>query len=504
MRDQLTKRPTRLILLVAATTAILLLFTLVENHPALFANTTLLGAILALEIALVGLSRFEELFLPLLIGTFLWAGSLVPFYATAMSLRWLFLGIGAFGGFVIWIRRPGPRHFGPFHLVALFCVLSAIVSALVSEVPRTALLKVLSLFLLFLYASSGARIAIAGREKKFISGLVLGCEGLVYFSALCYFVLDFRVFGNPNSLGAVIGMVAIPVLLWAALAADTRGLKQRRFFALIVCGALLYLSNSRASILSAAVVFLVSTVALRRHRLLLQCTFIYICVLSLMAVAAPSHLGELLSSVSGRIIYKAQGASHGVFGSRLSPWAETLSVVKRHPWVGSGFGTSELGDRRPFLDASSVYTAEGTEREHGSSYFALAEYVGILGVAPFALLILILIRALARVYKWIRKTRSPHHYCLPFALIVIAGLVHACFEDWLFAVGSYLCVLFWFSAFVLMDMIPEAERERSVALFHKRYGLLASLVPVSNSRADRSLHNDSRNLRTTSAPRNAY
>jgi O-antigen ligase len=480
MREKLMKQRNRLILLLLGMMAIPLLFTLVERHPALFANTTLMGAILALQIALVGLGHFEEVFFPLLMAIFLWAGSFLPFYSTAMSLRWLFLGIGALGGFIIWIKRPRSRHFGYFHLVALFCVTSALISAAVSEVPRTALLKVCSLFLLFLYASAGARAAIAGREKQFVGAFVLACEAFTYLSAFCYFVLGFGVFGNPNSLGAVIGMVVIPVLLWAALAADTRGLKQRRFFALIVCCALLYMSSSRASILSAAVVFLVSTVALRRHRLLFQCTLISVFFFALMAVAAPSRLGELLSSVSGRIIYKEQGASHGVFGSRLSPWAETLSVVRRHPWVGSGFGTSELGDRRPVLDASSVYTTEGTNREHGSSYFALAEYMGILGVAPFALLILILIRALARVYNWIRKTRSPHHYCLPFALIVIAGLVHACFEDWLFAVGSYLCVLFWFSAFVLMDMIPEVERERSVALFHERPGLLASPVPLSN------------------------
>src|SRR5208282_1633139 len=97
-----------------------------------------------------------------------------------------------------------------FHLVASLCVLSALVSAMVSEVPKTALLKVVSLFLLFLYASSGARVAIAGREHKFVSGLVLACELLVYVSAACYFVLGFGDFGNPNALGAIIGVAVVP------------------------------------------------------------------------------------------------------------------------------------------------------------------------------------------------------------------------------------------------------------------------------------------------------
>src|SRR5271169_4362151 len=109
MRDRL-----QLILLPLGMMALLALFFLVERRPGLFANTTYLGASLALQIALVGLTHFEEVFFPLLMGTFLWAGSMLPFSEAGNSLRWLFLGVGALGGFVIWIKSPRPRHFGPF------------------------------------------------------------------------------------------------------------------------------------------------------------------------------------------------------------------------------------------------------------------------------------------------------------------------------------------------------------------------------------------------------
>jgi O-antigen ligase len=422
----------------------------------LFANVTVLGAILALQVSLVALGHFQKAFFPLLMGTFLWAGSALPLYGTATSLRWLFLAVGALGGFVMWIQSPRTRHFGAFHLIASFCVVSAVVTAVVSEVPKTSLLKVASLFLLFLYGSSGARLAVVGREKKFVDGLVLASEVFVYFSSVCYFVLSSNVFGNPNALGAVIGVAAFPILLWAASVAETRGLRQRRFFALVLCGGLLYVSNSRASILGAAVVILVFTVAVRQQRLLLQCAFLSVFFLTVMAVVNPSHVDELVSSFTGRIIYKEQGTVHGVFGSRLSPWNETYTVVKRHPWFGSGFGTSELGDRRPGAESSSIYTTEGTNREHGNSYLALAEYLGMLGAVPFVILLLMLFRAVLRVFRWMRKTANPYHYCIPFALVVMAGLVHAFFEDWLFAVGSYLCVFFWVSAFVLLDLLPDA------------------------------------------------
>jgi hypothetical protein len=33
-------------------------------------------------------------------------------------------------------------------------------------------------------------------------------------------------------------------------------------------------------------------------------------------------------------------------------------------------------------------------------------------------------------------------------------MVHAFFEDWLFAVGYYICVFFWALAFILLDFAP--------------------------------------------------
>jgi succinate dehydrogenase hydrophobic anchor subunit len=86
--------------------------------------------------------------------------------------------------------------------------------------------------------------------------------------------------------------------------------------------------------------------------------------------------------------------------------------------------------------------------------------MGLLGILPFLFLLLMLIRASARVFAWMRRTGSPYNYAVPFALIVVAGLVHAIFEDWLLAVGSYLCVFFWVAAFLLMDCASEINADR--------------------------------------------
>jgi len=92
-------------------------------------------------------------------------------------------------------------------------------------------------------------------------------------------------------------------------------------------------------------------------------------------------------------------------------------------------------------------------REHGSSYLAILEWQGLLGVAPFLALVLAVALNAGEVVLWVRRTGNAFSPALPFALVVIAGLVHAAFEDWLFAVGYYLCVFFWSLAFVLNDFV---------------------------------------------------
>src|SRR5258708_17322761 len=101
-----------------------------------------------------------------------------------------------------------------------------------------------------------------------------------------------------------------------------------------------------------------------------------------------------------------------------------MAVVKKHPWFGSGFGTSNLGELRPDLNESSVYTVEGTNREHGNSYLAMAEYMGLLGSIPFLVLLLMVFRGVVRICVWMRRTGNLYHPCVPFVLVVIAGLVH--------------------------------------------------------------------------------
>ena len=98
------------------------------------------------------------------------------------------LAVGALLGLAVYLKNH-IQTFKLFHLVALFCVLSALVSASVSAYPDESLLKAVSFLLLFVYAAAGARTEVPREPVRFFNALVLGVEILVWVSALLYFDL---------------------------------------------------------------------------------------------------------------------------------------------------------------------------------------------------------------------------------------------------------------------------------------------------------------------------
>ena len=457
--------PTKILLPVVAATVVLGVFW-TWSHPAHFSNVEFLGTILFLELLLFFGWHFQRLFFAGVILSFLFAGTAVPWQAAFNVGRWVVLGFGATLGFVAWMRGS-QRNFGPIHLVAAFCVLAAGVSAIVSEYPTVAIAKTASLFLLFLYGSAGARVAVLGREEKFFRGLVLAVEVVVYLSAICYFALGLKVFGNPNSLGAAMGIGAFPVLLWAWLNGKKTA-RARMFFALFLCSGLLLFSLARAAILAAACVALVLCISLREYKLLLKGTAILLLGMSAMAILAPSFFDGEVTEFSDAVIYKGHRAE-GILGSRRSPWDAAMTGIEAHPFFGSGFGTSPTGEDPGFAVGKYQSTSE-ISREHGSSYLTIASWVGLLGLVPFLALLLFTAFNVWRVCAWMRGTRDPSHPSIPLAMVVVAGLVHAGFEDWLFAVGYYASVYFWIFAFILGDLVPPSVmrsplRSRTVVPF---------------------------------------
>jgi exopolysaccharide production protein ExoQ len=424
-----------------------------QSRPGLFSNSYYLGGVLLLEVIFINLWHYERTFLPFLLIVFLWAGMDLPLSGSAgLTVRWVVLGFGALAGYMMWMKHRREQPLTAFHLVAFFCVISALVSAMVSDYPEIALLKVLSLVMLFLYCACGARYAIHGREQQFVRGLVLACELIVYVSAVAYLILGREVYGNRNALGAIIGIATFPVLAWAALATENPRLRRRLGACLLLSGFLLYFSSSRASIAGAVVSGTVLCVVTARRRALLRGAFLVALFLTVAGAINPSRFQDFLAAQTAALVYKHDQTGHNLMASREGPWKATMASIDKHPWFGSGFGTSDMGEEAHGV--SHLETVEGSNREHGNSYLAMLEYMGLLGIVPFLGLVLLTIRNVWKVCSWMRHSGKFEHYAVPLAMVVIAGLVHAFFEDWLFAVGNYLCLYFWIAAFALIEFAP--------------------------------------------------
>jgi O-antigen ligase len=426
-------------------------------RPSYLAIPEVLGSVIVAEIVLASICKYRQSFFPVLMGAFLWAGISAPLNRVWLQGRWIVLAIGCLAGIAIYMKDRYQR-FGVIHLLAFFSALSAVVSASVSNYPQEALLKSLSLFLLFAYAATGARMAVPRlRPELFFRKLLLIGEIATCIICMAYFVLHWAMFGNPNSLGAVAGVVLVPLLLWGILTAE--GVAARRRMTIVFCCALLLLisSFSRAGIVAAVFSCLLLLVAVRKYRLIVAGAALFAAIATLVVSFAPKPTENLqdarTASITSLFLYKGKPQS-GILGSRRGPWDETVAIVKEHPWFGSGFGTSITGQSEIDFDLTrSQFVDSRTIREHGNSYLAILEWSGLLGVFPFYFLVAVCAAQAIRVLVQLRRTGNVFGPAVPAAAVILAGLMGAAFEDWLFAVGYYLSVFFWVMAFILADLV---------------------------------------------------
>lgn len=427
------------------------------SYPGYLTQSTDLASIIFLQLVVAAIWSYRVRFFPALLAAFVWAAVDLPLNAAWTSGRWFVLAVGALSGLVIYMKDR-QQHFTKFHLMAFFCVVASFASAAVSAFPNVAFLKASSLALLFLYGSTGARLAVLGRQEQFFSRLLLGCEILVYFTAVCYFIFRIELFGNRNSLGAVMGVVTVPVMLWGVLIADNPPLQARRTLTLLLATALLFGSYARAGIAAAAVSSIVLCFSARRYALLVK-GLVAAVILAILVSAMLPLPAQSSASLSSTFLYKGK-REQGILGSRKPVWDRTLEVIREHPWFGSGFGTSLTSYEALQQSGTFMSTPEAT-REHGNSYLAITEWVGLVGGAPFFTLVVLVAINVIRSLRWVRRSALVRSPLLPVAAVLAAGLVHAAFEDWLFAVGYYLCVFFWALAFILTDLLPAFAPVRS-------------------------------------------
>jgi O-antigen ligase len=448
----MTDRIPKMFLVLLGGSGATVLAMLAYARPGYFTAQSYAEWLLLLEFLVFAIWMYRPVFFPTVLATFLFAGIDVPFQGVWNAGRWAFLGLGALVGWTL-ILKDRRFKFGLFHGIAFLAILGALVSCMESRHAGLSGLKVLSLLLLFVYTATGARLAVAGRESQFFSGLLVGLEVFVVFLGLSY-LWGGKVMGSPNSLGAVAGVVTTPILFWAMLVSECRAEYYQRLAFFAFSWYLTFISHARAGMLAAFCSCALLCIALRKYRLLIQGLGIVLIIGAAAAILQPDALSNRVSELTSTVIFKNGNADKGILASRENPWHDAIETIRTHFWFGTGFGTSDTGQD---LTASlaKFSTVSVVSAEHGSSYLAITSWVGILGVIPFALLLCLLLIKTVQTVIWMRRTGKAFHPAVPLAIVIVAGLLHAGFEDWLFAPGYYLCVLFWSFGFMLVDYVPK-------------------------------------------------
>jgi len=188
-------------------------------------------------------------------------------------------------------------------------------------------------------------------------------------------------------------------------------------------------------------------ISLRRYKLLIEGSALIVAVLATSMIATPDAMVAAFSAT----VYKTGSEQQGLLASREAPWHRAVTNIREHPWFGMGLGTTVSGgegeEKQLQFSSSTTQTTE-----NGSSYLAIASGVGLFGTLPVLVLLLTLAKRILQTIRWMRTTGSPLHPAVPVALVLVAAVIHAGFEDWMFAPGNYMCVFFWCLAFILVDV----------------------------------------------------
>jgi len=251
------------------------------------------------------------------------------------------------------------------------------------------------------------------------------------------------------------GVACAPILLWGTLLKERPLVHNRYLGMLAVCLYLIFQSRSRAAIVATLFSCGLMCFALRKFKAFTQGLGAILILVAAYALIQPTAFSNSIAGLTSSVVYKGHDPTQGVLASRESPWQAAVETISSNFWFGTGFGTADTG-KEVAEGTGRFSTTRGVNTENGSSYLAIVEWVGMLGVLPFLFVVLALVGKSFHTVRWMVRTGNPSHPAVPLAMVMVAGLIHAAFEDWLFAPGYYLCVFFWSLAFVLVDVAPKS------------------------------------------------
>jgi hypothetical protein len=412
----------------------------------------IIGGVLVLAATLF--APIEVMILAGMLGTMLADSRIIPgslvYYARFVPMG--MLAIRTFTTFLV-RRNPNLPLTRSFVFPVLPILLLAFASAIYGIEPEKIFQRAVSMLFVVVSFGIGLPSFWQTRERteqglKWVASLliVVLTIGFVLFDLnpqYAFYEYEYvrlhGIFGGPNTQGLIAMMAVFPVAWWWHTEKQPLRKLLLGLAVLLVIGEVIA-AGSRASFLG-VVVGTVGCVWLSgqfspRNLLLLS----FGALILILLVLFEPNLARVLQFSSD--------------SDRVFLWQRSVELGMDSPIWGVGLGASDLiyAADKPYL----LSIGKATGGSH-SSYFRMFVDLGIVGVLlGFWVFIIIL----AKTFTAPQKIRRDAMVAF-LAATVLAGLVNAAFEDWLFGFGSASTPILWFALALLALRVEMLEREQS-------------------------------------------
>lgn len=373
-------------------------------------------------------------------------------------VRWL--GLFCLCALVLPARGARARRFSAADLFAGMLLLLALTSVWDTPYQQTALLRTISVILLYVavfwslwHFADQAGEEIILRSLGWCLGLCL-LGGLL--AARTGFVSAWQADGrfrglmpNPNSVG-LLGAIAFPLLLTQAI--ERRRWMDRVF--VLSAAASVLLSGSRTSAVSCA---FATTLILARAGMGRGLAVLLV-VGTLAGALLTFRPWEQSEGYSGTMLFD-NPLSRLSFkddtlmgGGRFEMWPVAVDAIKQSPLLGHGFGTEEFWMDEAGLSMEEFKIHQGKYMHN--SYLGLTYQLGLVGAAMlFIPLWWLTFKAALRLLRRQLTLRQSGYVAM-----LITGLIAAGAESWIYSVGNAFCFPFWTAIMLLIRSLANDRR----------------------------------------------
>jgi O-antigen ligase len=247
----------------------------------------------------------------------------------------------------------------------------------------------------------------------------LGYDNLGLFKGVTY---------NANTLGGVIVLIYFPLLMLKIQNKKTIV----NLVLLFTTVLLIYLSHSR----SAALCFFIGFVIIIGIKLKEKSKTILFSLMVIISFLCYNYNFISKEFIKYFIKYDFLDQS-SILATRSDSWGIRFETISRKPFFGWGSGVNPIFIDRNLIKLYDVNLTPGNT-EKGNSYLAIIEEQGIFTGLVIIILVLAIIK---NIYKN-SDLQKPKE--LLVVMVLIPGIVHALFESWLFYLGGYSSLWFWF------------------------------------------------------------